>query len=256
MKDFLLFFIYSFLLMASYLFPIVTSVAQNRSIEPRETQKYSDEDHLYSFYREQISRNAQIYNGSKYLVPFPAVKGNPFLIDSWEEASVWYNQQVYKGISILYDIYQDALVTEHFGSDGYYVQLKMVTEKIDAFFLQERLFKKILPGDTTNMKSGFYEVLYDGSSSVYVKRIKRRQVDQTTGRRHEYWEEVSRYYVQKNQDYHLVRTQAGFYKLFKDKARVLRNYARENALHFKKDRDAFVYQLASHYDQLNLKFQD
>jgi hypothetical protein len=62
--------------------------------------------------------------------------------------------------------------------------------------------------------------------------------------------------VRKDQEYHLVRTQAGFYKLFKDKARLLRQYARDNALRLKNDGDLFIRQMASHYDQLNQRYQD
>ncbi|MGF1636613.1 MAG: hypothetical protein ACFCUU_06025 [Cyclobacteriaceae bacterium] len=219
--------------------------AQQR-LEVREgTDEYKA---LSSIYAGQISRNSQFYNGSKYVNPFPTVKGFPYLLDFWEKGGVWYNQQEFRDISLLYNTFEDELLTEHFDRTGSYVSLRLVKEKIEGFSIEDRLFVHLQVDSMSVIKSGFYELLYNGSIPVYAKRIKQRAA---IGGSLEEWQEKDKMYVKKYDQFYPIRNKRTLLKVLGEQKKALKAFIRSNNLIYRNNPESTIVETVRFFEELS-----
>ena len=123
-----------------------------------------------SVYTNTIGTNMHLFNGSEYVDYDRRITGNPFFGSLYfTNGSIVYDDISYSDVKMIYDILNDDVVIKNYTG----LALLLVKEKISAFNFAGHYFTKIIADSTTSgIKTGFYDVLYDGSTKLLAKRKK------------------------------------------------------------------------------------
>jgi hypothetical protein len=202
-----------------------------------------------SIYNQQLGDQSPVYNGSHYVKPpFTFKTGSPyFLSDTFaRNSSVVYDDIQFDSLALLYEDLRELLVSK---STGYLLQL--VNQRILSFKISGHKFIRLVsdslnPGITN---TGFYELLYQGRSTVLKKTIKNivEEANVTEGVL-EHIEVSYQYYIKKNHSYMQVKTKRELFEAFSDHEKDIRHYIKKNKLRFKRDRERTIVQAAVYYD--------
>jgi len=203
-----------------------------------------------SIYTRTIGVESHLYNGVLYKEYNPHANddGFPyFLKDDWTEGNLLYDGEVYQNVPMLYDVINDKLIIDHdFGG----VKLSMISEKVGYFILGGHTFVRLETDSArTNIRSGFYELLYDGTLKAYAKwqkikneTIAEREIKTT-------FLNNNRFYIFKNDKYYQVKSKSSVLQVLADRKAEVRKYIRKNGIHFHKDRGKAIAEVVSFYDQ-------
>jgi len=168
----------------------------------------------------------------------------PFYLPDWEEGSVYYDKQLYENVSLMYDLVLDKLIVSQVQS---YAEIELISEKIARFTILNHSFIHLGPSSAANIDDGFYELLYDGTVKLFAKR---KKVIEESIEGNKVVSEVSsadRYFIYKDNFYTPVKKLSSVLAVLKDKE--LKSYSKKNNLNFRKNLEASLLLLVSHYDQ-------
>lgn len=206
---------------------------------------------IVDFYNKSLSEQLHLYNGKEYKeYPYQFNEGHPyFLSGNWSKGTLSYDGKVYEEVPMLYDVVQDELVILHFDNRS---KISLIKEKISAFSLLAHSFVNI---QTKNINSstiteGFYDLLYQGKTSLFAKRTKNIQTF--------YRQSVSEikilkkdhYYLLKKNIYYHVSSRRTFLHQLTDKRKEIQQYIKKNRLNFKKDAEKSMVKILVYYDQI------
>jgi len=196
-------------------------------------------------YNKTIGDQSEFYNGPQFNPPPKAYRGSPYFLDSasLQPANIRYNGTHYKDVPILYDAYDDLMV-----SVSHSVLYSIRSEKLSDVFLADHHFIYLAGSKLT---TGYYDQLYDGASEILVKRGRGvvKRVEQQSVQVIYQVDDVI--YVRKGTDYIPVNSKQSVLSVFKNKSKQLKEYMSANKISFRKDREHSIAQLASYYDQIN-----
>src|SRR5690348_4441937 len=84
-------------------------------------------------YTQAMKGQVQLYDGGDYIEYVPLKEEHPyFLNDDWFMGSIVYNNGLFENVPLLYNIYTDKVIAEHFYAAS---MIQLVSEKIDYFIL-------------------------------------------------------------------------------------------------------------------------
>ncbi|WP_143157435.1 hypothetical protein [Cnuella takakiae] len=122
-----------------------------------------------SLYRQTLGFHQRLYNGPEYIRTYLNMSGHPFLEqDSMALDTIWYDHSRYDGVPLNYDIVRQQVITR--GAQIFSISL--VPEKIEAFSLNGRYFRRLDTVVDNRRLTGMYEVLHAGESLVLAYRYK------------------------------------------------------------------------------------
>ncbi len=197
-----------------------------------------------------LGAQARLYNGSRYRDPVMTIDYHPFYnSEDWITGSVFYDGEYFQGVSLLYDLLNGVLVTEHYPSGH---AIRLVTEKIQHFSMAGHTFRLIENQSVQNSlpRTAFYDILYDGESRLVALRQKFRHDEVSSVAIVVTYEEKNRYFLQRNGVFFPVRSKGSLLKLMDDKKQQLRKLLKENHISFKDDRELALKSVAKFYDEL------
>lgn len=147
-------------------------------------QMYNDtaSHHAYNstidHYKKILGNELGLYNGPVYVDYTRTIsQGSSFLGDSTYPSygNVTYDGVLYENIPLLYDIYQNKLITIHPSTK---ISFSFVNERVEAFTLLGSYFYNLKPDSVYTIKPGYYERLYSGiKSSAYQRHEKQARND-------------------------------------------------------------------------------
>jgi len=178
------------------------------------------------------------------------VVDNQFLFSaSFMKGSVTMNGYRFDDLPLLYDIYNDELITP--GGMGTIIQLNK--EMVDSFDLSYTLkkyrFEKVT-NDTVGGIDGYVNILYKGKVTLYLKYKKEIALLEVDDKYDKFYM-INRIYLLKNNKVYLVKNRKDLLDLMEDHKAQIKSYMRKNGLHIlKKDPDSFV-PIVKYYDTLN-----
>ncbi len=144
-------------------------------------------------------QNSNLINGPEYFIAFNARKSNPFF-GSLEQfnSQLWYNQQLYNNVNLLYDIYTDKLILRQRDKKGLFVMIELDQNKVESFTLYLHHFEKMKNPKSPegHADNGYYDLLYAGKNLMLV--AKRDKFQQTEGSNIEYKLDDSFYMIKDN----------------------------------------------------------
>lgn len=203
-------------------------------------------------YYQSLQTQSGLYNGSEYVPYVNSLKeGHPYFdTTKMLNGSVFYNGMLYNNVPMLYDIIKDELIIQHYNKVFY---LQLIKSKIDSFNLMSHAFVHMGKDSSRkdNLREGFYDLLHDGKTKLYVRRFKdiQESIPDFTVEKRVYAH--TRYFIYKNNVYNEVYSQGSVFDLFGDKKTLLKQAFRKQHIKFKKQREYAIKTIVQQYDALN-----
>ncbi|GAB4048748.1 hypothetical protein [Spirosoma litoris] len=200
-------------------------------------------------YERSMYKQEHVFEGNEYIPHDHRIKIHPFFpIDSLQRGTITYNGVYYHDVPMLYDVVRDELAIQP-PEGGYRVRLH--TEKISNFSINQHQFARLVGDSALGVRTGFYEILYNGKVKVLAQRVKTVHEDISSGTYKADYLVKDRFYIQKEGAYHEVKSKGSVLSLFPDQAKALRKYLRSNKLKFNDEqREDAITQATKRYEEL------
>jgi hypothetical protein len=203
-------------------------------------------------YKEMTAISQNLFNGRVYYVYDSRQEEHQFFENKkWTRGTIEYDGQQFDSIPMLYDIVRDEVVIKHFNGDNLLLQ----PGKVRQFKLFDHHYQRLTSGVEIEpeMKTGFYDLLYNGESKALVRRTKQRQEKIVDKRVITLFPPKDFYYIRKDGHYHAVRSKKSVMSLFPENHKILRKALREQNIRFKKERETAIAIIVALQDQLAKK---
>jgi hypothetical protein len=231
------------------LFAFITPHLRAQNLHPDSLLYGQVATQTIDYFNTAIANESEIYNGAVYEVYPPANKGSFYFQDKnhFVPGLIRYNGNWYKNILLLYDVYNDIMVSTL--NNNLFI---LNTDKISDVYLLNHHFIHINGQGQDNLPPGFYDVIYNGKSQVLTKRIKIIN-DHVTGQQvlETFYEDKSTTYIKKGDKYYLADSRRTFLDTFNDQKKNLNRYMKDNKIDYKKDKEGDAAKLAAYYDSIN-----
>jgi hypothetical protein len=206
---------------------------------------------VVQLYKNYTDGNASIYNGPEYSYYIFRMSGDPFF--NLGDSSVnWvsYASEIYKPLSILYDIQRNQVVLLLPDSVS---RIVLHNELLDSFGVLSHTFIKLAEDHKQNLyTSGFYEVLHNGNVQLLARRVKILQDSLETSSVLAVFTEKVHYYIHENNLYYMVDNQKDVFRIFNNKKREIKKLIRKQHLKMRgKDFENALIQVTAWYDENN-----
>jgi hypothetical protein len=224
---------------------ICTAHAQNLK---QDSTTYSHaEEQVIEYYNASVGDQSEFYNGIEYQLYPPAYKGSAYFQDipSLVPSTILYNGKWYKDVPVLYDMYNDLMVSS--------LRDKLFsfrTDKISEVYLSGHHFIYLKDQNEEKLTPGFYDQLYKGKSEVLIKRIKTMQSTVTLQTDEVKYESREEIYIKRGSASIAVNSKKSVLDVFKDKSKELKQFLNSNNISYKKNKEQSIVKLASYYDEL------
>lgn len=205
-------------------------------------------------YSGSFLAHPQLFNGPEYVdysKVYHQVTGHQFfLFPDQQQGSVYYNEHNFENVSLAYDLVLDQVVLKHPTTP---LTLRLVNDNVRAFSIADHRFIRIASDSLTKgvMRTGYYEVLVDGTAQVFAKRIKRKHERIEQKNINAEFVQENQFFIQKAGLYYPVKSKGSIVKLFSDKKELIQKYLQTNNLKFsRKYREQAITKLVSYYNSL------
>jgi len=202
-----------------------------------------------SAYKEATGQFQNLYNGRQYYLYDNRSEEHQFFdFRKWHKGVIMYDGQRFDSIPLLYDIFKDELIIKHFNGD----HLLLQSEKVGYFKVDNHTFARQEAGKDINeqMRTGFYDVLYNGSSRTIVRRVKQRQEKIVDKMVIALYPQKNHFYVKKQDRYYNVGSKKSLFNLFPEHKRELRKVLKEEHINYRRNREVAIVKVVAAYDKL------
>ena len=204
---------------------------------------------LVEVYKRAAGDQSRLYNGSQYGgYLFSFINGHAFFYDDKPSVgSVLYDGVLYENTALQFDEVQEVLIADSVR------RIQLLNDRVERFTLFNNNFVRLVK-DTSNLtspiKTGFYNLLYEGNNTLLKREEKFIREEVSTGELQRFIEIHTFYYLKKGNGYLPLRTRNAILTIFSDKKKEIRQYIRKNKLSYKHDRDNMLIKVTAYYDQL------
>ncbi|QEC66111.1 hypothetical protein FRZ67_01875 [Panacibacter ginsenosidivorans] len=204
-----------------------------------------------AFYHTYVKDESGLYNGSQYVVYAQTIQeGIPFFeTPEPSKGNVVYTGVLYENVPLLYDILKGQLITL-IPSSNYLICLN--ADKVSNFEILNHKFTRLIKdsGDKT-IKTGFYEVLHDGQTTVYKKQTKTVGEDLSQAKLRNFIVESNTFYIKKTNTFYTVSNKKSLLTILKDRKKEVQEFIKKNKLDIRNDKDNALPKIAAFYDSLS-----
>jgi hypothetical protein len=202
-----------------------------------------------SLYTDYIHGQTRLNNGSEHRDYLARDEEHPYFgEDDWTYGTIVYDEEFYADVPMFYDLSKDKIITEHSLNGS---KLELIPEKISRFTIDGHTFQRLKQDKSRVITEGFYDVLYDGKTKVYVKREKSLQQRVETNDIIFDFEQKNRVYVFKDGVYHPVKKKKTLLEVFSDKKPEVRAFLNKSDRKYKSNREYAITRVAEFYDAQN-----
>lgn len=205
-----------------------------------------------TFFNKGIKQQSWLYNGPAYDGAQPRISGSPYFNTEagFTSGTLRYDGFVYQSIPLKYDIYEDKLVSVLANGISMF---SLIPEKVSDFYLYQHHFKYIKADDAllnSPLKSGYYDMIYEGKIKLLAKREARVQSTTSNFGFENFFVQKTNYFLEKDNTYYRISNESSFLKLFKEKRAELKQHLKAQKVKFKKDPEQAMKILVAHYESL------
>jgi hypothetical protein len=178
---------------------------------------------------DTIPANQFLYNGRIWRNKYFNIKGDQYLFSSsMLDGSITFNGKKFKNIKLLYDIYNDELLTRT--NNNVIIQLNK--EMVDEFTIsvknRDYHFSRI-QGEKQSPPVGYVNILYNGKTSLWVKYIKSIEL-RAVENKFDSFSQSHKIYIDKDNKSTQVRNKKQVLELFNDRKSEIRDYIRQHKI--------------------------
>lgn len=231
---------------------VFSSFYSNAQFNPADSLLYSNaKQHAISLYHEFMRPETGLLNGAQYLNYAQTIQeGIPFFESpEFNKGSVIYNGMLYENIPLQYDLVRDELITI-VPSSNYNICL--INDKITGFNLLNHQFIRLIKDSNDKViKTGFYEVLYEGNIAAYKKQSKIIGEDVSSGKLRTFIIESNTFYIKKSNNYYPITSKGSLLSILKDRKKEIQEFIRINKLNIRNDKNNALPKIAAYYDGIS-----
>ena len=207
-------------------------------------------ENAVALYYSSVDHQSRLYNGVEHVGYSPRIKGHAYFQEAdLQKGSIVYDGLVYTDVPMWYDMLKEQVIIQHFNK---FTRIGLVSDKVTSFTLLNHHFIRLTIDSTLGLpiRTGFYDVLYKGSSTVLVKRVKTIYEIVKDELEREFTQQ-NYYYIQKDSTYYRVKSYKGLLTIFKDHSKEIKQYLRKNKIRYRKNTENAIIKAAAYYDSLN-----
>jgi len=200
-------------------------------------------------YNQFMHGQTRLNNGSQYRDYYSTNDEHPYFgEDDWSYGKIVYDDEFYEHVPMFYDLSADNVISEH-SLNG--AKLQLIAAKIKRFEMDGHTFVRLQQDELNTISEGFYDLLYDGKTKVYVRREKAlEQKTEPTGITYSFAEK-NRVYILKDSTYHPVKSKGSVLEVFNDQKQQVKSFMNKNKINIKADREGAIVRIAGFYDAQN-----
>ncbi|GAB2777048.1 hypothetical protein GCM10027275_20020 [Rhabdobacter roseus] len=201
-----------------------------------------------SLYRKATAESQHLYNGSRYFFYDKRAKTHPFFeTENWEEGTVHYDGLLHESIPMVYDILKDQVVIKHIRGYG---NVQLNRDRVKYFRMLDHTFVWLQAEQNVGIRTGFHDLLYDGETKVWARRIKDRQERIDNMVVVVEFNAKNTYYLQQGGTFRVIHSKKAFLNLLADQKKPLKRYLRQQKINYRQDRENALVKMTAYYDQL------
>jgi len=148
---------------------------------------------------------------------------------------------------MLYDIIKDQLIIQDFQK---VYKINLPAERVQQFSLLGHLFVRLIRDSSEQIKTGFYDQLYGGKTSLFAKRGKKILEKYSNIQISKVVISENIYYIKKEGVYRTIRNKSSLLSVLKNKKKEVQQYLKTNDIKFKKEPERAMIMAVRYYDQL------
>lgn len=201
-------------------------------------------------FNKKIGDQSRLYNGAEYIFYDAVIKGNPYYNDTatFEPGSVIYDGINYSGVSLLFDLNKDCVITL---LPNKFTMIKLITERVRSFDISGHHFIYLDKEKSGKLAPGFYNQVYNGGVELLVKNKKLLQkTSGLSGTIEYFFSESKEIYLKKGGVYTSANSKGAMLNILKDKSKELKQYIGTNNINFDDNKEQAMVKVAAYYDQL------
>jgi hypothetical protein len=227
------------------------SLAQSSPVDSSSQQNALN--NAVTLYYASLGDQSPLYNGPEYYFYDPLIKGNAYFLDinAFAKGAVYYDGITYSGAPMLYDLCSDKLVLLLY---NHFSKFSLIKDKVKSFDFLGHHFVNInadtIANNISDLKSGYYDELYNGKSEILVKRSKSIQTRTNTSNVESYFNPSKAYFIMKNKLYYGFTGKKSLLSILKDQRKALQQYIKANQIDFRAEQEEAMVKIASYYDHL------
>jgi hypothetical protein len=199
---------------------------------------------------DTLKENQILLYGALWINQYQRVREDQFLFSKkFLNGSLTINGETVGSIYLRYDIYSDELLT--FRESG--IILRLNQEMVDSFTLdfENRTFRFTrIEEDTVNGLKGYFNVLYKGKSSLYVKYRKDIDLLAVDNKWDIFYQFHKIYLKDSNNNIFRITRKRDLFKIFNSEKVQIRNYIKKNKLSISKNNPDSFIPVIRFYDSL------
>jgi hypothetical protein len=195
-----------------------------------------------------------LYNGRIWQNPWYMIRGDQFLFsNTFLPGSLTMRGRTYTALSLKYDIMNDEVLIPFYSGGIMQVNKEMVDSFSIVFSGKKYRFVN-LPPDSSGGHGGYFNVLHEGRTGLMVKHIKKIEKLSVEGKYDGFYE-ISKTYIQKDGQIHLIRNLNDALRLVPDK-KAAREFMRLNHIGIMNSDPESYIPLTEFIDRLAAKTKD
>lgn len=203
-----------------------------------------------ALYTRMTGIQAGIYSGCDY--PYLRINSGHVFFESGNlvNGNIVYDHIEYQDVPMLYDIVKDNVVIQ--GTYQPYFIL-LASDKVSQFSVSGHNFIRIISDSLSGsvVKTGFYQILYNGETKAFVKKKKIIEefvdlgnVFNTTAMEKDKW------YIYKEGTYFEVQGKSSILKVLGDKKKEILQFTKQDKIRFKNNMDDALTRIVAYYDKI------
>jgi len=195
---------------------------------------------VYSFRSDTIPDNQFFFNGRVWRNFYAIVEEDQFLFSKkFLPGTVIMRGKTYPDVMILYDIFKDEILTPY-KPVGI---LQLNKEMVDSFSIifRNESYRFIKMHDSTNSDlNGYFNVLYKGKTTLYVKYSKKIEKLEAKGENNKFYQ-LTRIYLLKDSLFYPLTGKNDLIKIYDEDKKAVRDFIKKNQLRISKnDPESFL----------------
>ena len=210
---------------------------------------FSAVNHAKKTYTQGLGVHAHLNNGVEHKRYMDEVELEAYLEPDWIDGSIFYDQELFENVPLMYDMIAQRVVTLYFFGQA----IDLITDRVDWFVINRRKFVYLGRGKKDAViDPAFYELLDNGNVKLYVRR--RKRINEKTGEKkivYTVFSMKNHFFLYKGGNYISVNGKKALVAALNDKKEELKKFKKENKIHFNKEnKEMAIKQYVAHYNEL------
>lgn len=206
-------------------------------------------NHAKETYTQRLGVHAHLNNGVEHKRYRDEVESEAYLEPDWMDGSVFYDQELFENVPLMYDMIAQRVVTLYFFGQA----IDLITDRVDWFTINGRKFVYLGRGKKdTVIDPAFYELLDNGNVKLYARR--RKRISEKVGENkivYNVFSVKNHFLLYKGGNYIPVNGKKALVAALNDKKEELKQFKRKNKIHFNKEnKEMAIKQYVAHYNEL------